>query len=173
MSAVDSLENRGEAGKMAHFAGKYLTFALSKEAYGIEILKVQEIIGVPSITRVPKCPSYLKGIINLRGRIIPVIDLRLRFGMPEIPYTEKTCIIVVNVRAGEERIAVGLIVDVVHEVLALDSDDIETVPDYGTSLDSSYISAMGKTPNTNTFNILLDVDRVVSQSEIKAAQSQK
>lgn len=173
MSSTQSVGGRGESSKLAHLAGKYLTFALSKESYGIEILKAQEIIGVPSITRVPKCPDYLKGIINLRGRIIPVIDLRLRFGMPEIPYTDKTCIIVVNIRSGEERLAVGLIVDVVHEVVKLEADDIEPVPDYGGSLNASYIVAMGKSPGSETFQVLLDVERVVSQAEIKAAQSLK
>jgi purine-binding chemotaxis protein CheW len=170
---MNSLQSVGgkDSSKQGHLAGKYLTFALSKESYGIEILKVQEIIGVPSITRVPKCPDYLKGIINLRGRIIPVIDLRLRFGMSEIPYTEKTCIVVVNVRAGEERVAVGLIVDNVHEVVKLEGDNIESVPDYGNSLNSTYIVAMGKSPGSETFQILLDVDKVVSQTEIKAAQA--
>lgn len=172
---MNSLQSAGgkDTSRHAHLAGKYLTFALSHESYGIEILKVQEIIGVPSITRVPKCPDYLKGIINLRGRIIPVIDLRLRFGMPEIPYTEKTCIVVVNIRAGEERIAVGLIVDIVHEVVTLDRDNVEPVPDYGGSLNSSFIVAMGKSAGSDTVQILLDVDRVVSQAEIKAAQALK
>ena len=96
-------------------AGKYLTFALAEEEYGLEILKVREIISMSEITSVPKTPQYVKGVINLRGKVIPVIDLRLKFTMEEIPYTDETCIIVVDVNGGE----MGIIVDHVSEVLAM------------------------------------------------------
>ena len=146
-------------------AGKYLTFALSKEKYGIEILKVQEIIGVTHITRVPKSDSFIKGVINLRGTIIPVIDLRLRFRMKEIPYDDKTCIIVVNISRGDSKVAVGIIVDTVLEVTTLDGSMIEAAPDYGASLDTKFILGMGR-KDANDLLILIDIDRVLIDADL-------
>lgn len=143
--------------------GKYLAFAMSQERYGLEILKVQEIIGVVHITPVPRCPDYIKGVINLRGKIIPVFDLRMKFGLESIPYDEKTCIIVVHVNKGDQKIAIGIIVDTVLEVTSLTAADIEPAPNYGTQLDTSFITGMGK--KDGNLSILIDIEKVISDSE--------
>lgn len=149
-----------EIGASTHLEGKFLTFALSSERYGLEILKVQEIIGITKITWVPKGPEYVRGVINLRGRIIPVVDLRLKLRMEEIPYDEKTCIIVVNVDCGDSRIAVGVIVDTVLEVVSYSGEEIQGSPNYGMQLDSSFILGIGK--RDDLVSILLDIEKVIS-----------
>jgi purine-binding chemotaxis protein CheW len=137
---------------------KYLTFQLADEEYGVEILKVREIIGVMEITAVPQMPIYMKGVINLRGKVIPVIDLRLKFSFQEIEYTEQTCIIVVDV--GRE---IGIIVDTVSEVLDIPRGNIEPPPQIGGSLDTSFILGMGKVGEA--VKILLDIDRVLTNEQ--------
>jgi purine-binding chemotaxis protein CheW len=143
-------------------AGKYLTFALAEEEYGLEILKVREIISMSEITSVPKTPEYVKGVINLRGKVIPVIDLRLKFTMEEIPYTDETCIIVVDVNGVE----MGIIVDHVSEVLDIAAGDIEDAPEFGASVDIDFILGMGKAEGRVT--ILLDISKVISAGEVAA-----
>jgi len=138
---------------------KYLTFKLTNEEYGVEILKVREIIGVMNITAVPQMPVYMKGVINLRGKVIPVVDLRLKFGLQELEYTEQTCIIVVDV--GKE---IGIIVDTVSEVLDITSDNVEPSPSMGGSVDTSFILGMGKVGDS--VKILLDIDKVLTTDEI-------
>ncbi len=147
--------------------GKFLTFALSTERYGLEIRKVQEIIGVPSLTKVPRCPDYLKGVINLRGKIIPLIDLRIKFGMPPHPYDEKTCVVVVNVRKEDQTILIGVVVDTVLDVIHFGTTEIESAPDYGAQVDSRYILGMGKKPDS-ALNILIDIERALLPSEVSA-----
>jgi purine-binding chemotaxis protein CheW len=141
-------------------AGKYLTFGLGVEEYGLEILKVREIIGLMSITGVPRTPEYVKGVINLRGKVIPVIDLRLKFHMPEIDHTEETCIIVVDVGGLE----VGIIVDRVSEVLDIVADDIEDPPSLGTEVNTEFILGMGKANGRVT--MLLDIHHVLASESI-------
>jgi purine-binding chemotaxis protein CheW len=141
-------------------AGKYFTFVLDKEEYGIEILKVREIIGIIDITPVPRVSHYIKGVINLRGKVIPVIDLRLKFGMQEIEYTEQTCIIVLDVA---DKL-MGVVVDTVSEVLDIAGEQIEPVPDFGASLDTDYILGMGKIDDA--VKILLDIDKVLSDGNL-------
>lgn len=138
---------------------KYLTFKLADEEYGVEILKVREINGVMDITAVPQMPPYMKGVINLRGKVIPVTDLRLKFGLNEIEHTEQTCIIVVNV--GREA---GIIVDTVCEVLDIGGTDIEPPPSMGGSVDTSFILGMGKVGEA--VKILLDIDKVLTSDEL-------
>jgi purine-binding chemotaxis protein CheW len=138
---------------------KYLTFKLAEEEYGVEILKVREIIGVMDITSVPQMPVHMKGVINLRGKVIPVIDLRLKFGFQEIEHTEQTCIIVVDV--GRE---IGIIVDTVSEVLDIASGNIEPPPSIGGALDTSFILGMGKVGEA--VKILLDIDRVLTNDKL-------
>ncbi len=140
--------------------GKYLTFRLADEEYGIQILKVREINGIMEITSVPQMPMYMKGVINLRGKVIPVIDLRLQFGLAEAEYTEQTCIIVVNV--GRE---IGIIVDTVSEVLDIDSENIEAPPDVGGAVDNSFILGMGKVGDA--VKILLDINNVLTTDELE------
>ena len=137
-------------------AGKYLTFALAEEEYGLEILKVREIISMSEITSVPKTPQYVKGVINLRGKVIPVVDLRLKFAMEEISYTDETCTIVVDVNGVE----MGIIVDHVSEVLDIAADDIEDAPEFGANVNIDFILGMGKAQGRVT--ILLDITNVLS-----------
>ena len=145
--------------KLSDEDSKFLTFKLADEEYGVEILKVREIIGVMEITAVPQMPTYTKGVINLRGKVIPVIDLRLKFGFQEIEYTEQTCIIVVNV--GRE---IGIIVDTVSEVLDITEDNVEPPPEMTGSVDTAFILGMGKVGNA--VKILLDINRVLSAGEM-------
>ena len=146
----------------ASLTGKYLTFALANVRYGLEILKVQEIIGAVNITRVPKCPDYLKGVINLRGKIIPIVDLRLRLGMKEKEYDERTCFIVVNAEIDKRPISIGVVVDTVDEVIHFDGSSIEPAPSYGAHVDTSFILGMGKT--SDAVIILIDIDKTLAGS---------
>lgn len=136
--------------------GKYLTFGLDREEYGLEILKVREIIGMMDITPVPRTPAFVRGVINLRGNVIPVIDLRLKFAMVAAERTEQTCIIVVDVQSME----IGIVVDRVSEVLDIATDNIEDAPSFGSSVDTRFILGMGKTGSQVT--ILLDIDEVLT-----------
>lgn len=144
--------------------GKYLTFTLAEEEYGIGILKIKEIIGMMPITPVPQTPEFVKGVINLRGKVIPVVDLRLRFGMEEIEYTDRTCIIVVEISGDAGTVQTGIVVDSVSEVMNIKSDDIEDSPSFGVKLDTSYILGMAKMEGG--VKILLDIDKVMSAEEI-------
>lgn len=144
--------------------GKYLTFTLDREEYGIGILKVKEIIGMLPITSVPRTPDFVKGVINLRGKVIPVMDLRLKFGMGEIPYTDRTCIIVVEIDSSTETVLVGIVVDSVSEVLNIQQEDIENTPDFGKKLNTEYILGMAKADGK--VKILLNIDKVLSIEEM-------
>jgi len=144
--------------------GKYLTFTLAEEEYGIGILKIKEIIGMMPITPVPQTPEFVKGVINLRGKVIPVVDLRLRFGMEEIGYTERTCIIVVEIAGDTGTVQTGIVVDAVSEVMNIKGDDIEDSPSFGTKLDTDYILGMAKMEGG--VKILLDIDKVLTAEEI-------
>ncbi|MFP4032886.1 MAG: chemotaxis protein CheW [Desulfococcaceae bacterium] len=153
-----------QRGGQAQKSGKYLTFTLAEEEYGIGILKIKEIIGMMPITTVPQTPHYVKGVVNLRGKVIPVIDLRLRFGMGEIEYTERTCIIVVEMAGESADVIIGIVVDTVSEVLTIRDEEIEDPPRFGTRLDTDYIHGMAKTEDG--VKILLDIDRVLRSEEL-------
>ncbi len=144
--------------------GKYLTFTLAEEEYGIGILKIKEIIGMMAITPVPRTPQFVKGVVNLRGKVIPVIDLRLRFGLKASDYTDRTCIIVVEIGGESGNIMVGAVVDTVSEVLNIKTGDIEDTPAFGTKLDTDYILGMAKMEGG--VKILLDIDKVLKSEEI-------
>jgi purine-binding chemotaxis protein CheW len=144
--------------------GKYLTFALADEEYGIGILKVKEIIGMMAITPVPQTPSYVKGVINLRGKVIPVVDLRSKFDMVSIDYTDRTCIIVVEIEGKEERIQIGIVVDTVSEVINVREADVEDTPTFGTRVSTEFILGMAKIEGS--VKILLDIDAVLSAKEL-------
>lgn len=144
--------------------GKYLTFTLAGEEYGIGILKVREIIGMMVITAVPRTPDYVKGVINLRGKVIPVIDLRLKFGLEAMEYTERTCIIVVEIAGAGRKIPMGIVVDSVSEVLNIKAGDIEDTPNFGSRLDTDYILGMAKAGGG--VKILLDIDKVLNSEDI-------
>lgn len=143
-------------------AGKYLTFALDNEEYGLEILKVREIIGYMQITAVPKTPAHVKGVINLRGQVIPVVDLRLKFSMNAAEITEETCIIVVEIHQGDHKFQTGIVVDSVKEVLDIEGESIEESPQFGTHVDTDFILGMGKV--NGSVKILLDIDKVLGNS---------
>ena len=144
--------------------GKYLTFVLDDEEYGISILKVREIIGLLPITSVPKTPSFVKGVINLRGKVIPILDLRLKFGMAPIEYTDKTSIIVVDVSGVSDKLQIGVIVDHVSDVVNIKSEDIEDAPAFGTAVDTAFILGMAKIDKG--IKILLEIDKVLRSDEI-------
>jgi len=149
---------------MVNREGKYLTFSLAGEEYGIGILKIKEIIGMMPITTVPRTPAFVKGVINLRGKVIPVVDLRLKFGMEEMAYTERTCIIVVEIAGQGGSVLIGIVVDSVSEVLNIKSTDIEETPTFGAKLDTDYILGMAKM--NGGVKILLDIDKVLSEKDI-------
>jgi purine-binding chemotaxis protein CheW len=150
---------------VAKLAGKYLTIVLDSEAYGIAVLKVREIIRQQKITPVPHLPDFVKGVINLRGRVIPVIDLRVKFGL-QAQFTERTCVVVVHVaRADGSTVQMGLIVDTVDEVVNLSHDDIQPTPDFGTRVDTSYLLGLARIKGQ--VKMLLDIDRVVAPSIVE------
>ena len=151
--------------KAQELAGKYLTFKLVNEEYGLEILKVREIIGMMSITKVPRTPEFVRGVINLRGKVIPVIDLRRKFGMENIADTEETCIIVVDVSRSEDTLQIGILVDSVSEVLDIRGKDIEDAPSFGTDLDTDFILGMAKAKGS--VKILLNIEKVLNSTELE------
>ena len=146
--------------------GKYLTFTLAGEEYGIGILKIKEIIGMMPITSVPQTPKFVKGVINLRGKVIPVVDLRLRFAMDAIDYNDRTCIIVVEIGGRGTDIVIGIVVDSVSEVLNIKGEDIEDTPTFGTTLNTAFILGMAKMEGK--VKILLDIDAVLSAEDLDA-----
>lgn len=147
-------------------AGKYLTFQLGGESYGIAVLKIREIIRLQSTTPVPQMPSYVKGVVNLRGKIIAIIDLRVKFGLPDIKDTDQTCIVVVQVTLpGRTSVHMGLVVDGVEEVVNIAATDIEEAPDFGAKLHTEYILGMAKIKGV--VKTLLDIDRVVAVETLK------
>ncbi len=143
--------------------GKYLTFALAHEEYGLEILKVREIIGYMDITAVPQTPHHVKGVINLRGQVIPVIDLRAKFGMETTEVTEETCIIVVEISQDGHKFSTGIVVDHVQEVLDIAGEDIEEAPQFDSNFNADFILGMGKIGDN--VKILLDINRVLAGDE--------
>ena len=143
---------------------KYLTFALGPDEYGLEILKVREIIGYMDITSVPQTPIHVKGVINLRGQVIPVIDLRTKFGMETADITEQTCIIVVETSQGDRKYSTGIVVDRVQEVLDIAGENIEKAPQFGSSVCTDFILGIGKIGES--VKILLDIDRVLAGDDL-------
>ncbi len=146
-------------------AGKYLTFHLANEEFGIRVLKVKEIMGLQEITAVPQTPVHIKGVINLRGKVVPVIDLRLKFGIPAAEYTQRTCIIVTQVQAEAGPVLMGIVVDGVSEVLNLTGAEIEDTPDFGADVAGQYLLGMAKVKGK--VKILLDIDRVLSAQDLR------
>jgi purine-binding chemotaxis protein CheW len=150
--------------------GKYLTFAIADEEYGLEILKVREINGYMDITPVPQTPAYVKGVINLRGQVIPVIDLRAKFGMATKEVTDQTCIIVVEVQRNGQRNDTGIVVDRVQEVLFISGEQIQETPEFGATVNTDFILGLGKVGKT--VKILLDIDKVLAGAGLDGINSQ-
>lgn len=144
--------------------GKFLTFDLADEEYGLDILRVREIIGIMAITPVPKTPDFVLGVINLRGKVIPVADLRLKFSLPFKEPDDRTCVIVVEVQNQGSTVQMGIMVDRVNEVIDVRGEEVEPSPSFGLSLDTSFIMGMAKVGNK--VKILLDIDQVLTSSEI-------
>lgn len=166
MSTTTTTSNAATTATGTRRGGKYLTFALGKEEYGLEILKVREIIGFMDITAVPRTPSYVRGVINLRGQVISVMDLRAKFQMESAKASEQTCIIVVEIKQGGRKLSTGIIVDRVSEVLDIAEANIEEPPSFGASVETDFILGMGKIGSS--VKILLDIDKVISVEEIEA-----
>ena len=145
-------------------AGKYLTFHLGREEFGIRVLQVREIMGLQDITVVPQTPHHVKGVINLRGKVIPVLCLRAKFGLEPAEYTARTCIIVVQVRDEAGPLHAGIIVDAVSEVLNVAGDEIQDTPNFGGGLPTPYLLGMAKIKEK--VKILLDIDQVVNPQEV-------
>jgi purine-binding chemotaxis protein CheW len=159
-------QDPGGGEKAGVLRGKYLTFRLGNELYGIEILRVQEIIGLAPITRVPRLPDYVAGVINLRGTILPVLDLRIRFGVSAEPNTDRTCIIVLEWEAGLTRVVAGILVDSLPEVIELEAGDIQAPPSFGpSSLDIDFIRGIGRAGAQVV--LVLNIDRIFSLQELK------
>ncbi len=145
-------------------AGKYLVFHLGDEEFGIQVQKVREIMGVQDITQVPQTPPHVKGVINLRGKVIPVVDLRLKFSMPAKEYTHRTCIIVVQVAGERGAMLMGIVVDGVAEVLQVAGADVEDTPSFGKEVEVPYVMGLAKLKGK--VKILLDIDQVMTSREL-------
>lgn len=143
---------------------QYLTFSLDNEIFAVDVAKVREILEFSTITKVPQTPGFMRGVINLRGSVVPVIDMRLKFGMAETERTVNTCIIVVEIACGGEIIVLGMLADSVQEVFEMEPESIEPAPRIGMKLDTSFIKGMGK--HDEQFIIILDIDQVFSCNEL-------
>jgi purine-binding chemotaxis protein CheW len=164
-AAVLARTEQSRGASKDHRAGKYLTFQLGQEEYGIRVLKVREIVKIQHITGVPDTPVEIRGVINLRGKVIPVIDLRLKFGLPEKEYGHRTCIIVVEAQ-GKSQGLIGIIVDEVSEVLNLQDENIQDTPDFGRDVETPYLLGLAKV--RDRVKILLDIDEVLTASDLHA-----
>jgi len=149
---------------MSHLAGKYLTFKLAGEEHGLEILKVKEIIGMMDITKVPRTPDFVRGVINLRGKVIPVIDLRTKFGLEKAEDTDETCIIVVEIALNGIPVQTGILVDTVSEVLDIHGEDIEDAPAFGNGVETKFILGMAK--SKGDVKILLNIEEVLTADDL-------
>ncbi|HEU4391218.1 MAG TPA: chemotaxis protein CheW [Blastocatellia bacterium] len=153
----------------AHSQSQYFTFFMAGEEYAIGILKVKEIIVYSELTRVPKTPPYVRGVINLRGSVVPVVDLAVKFGLPESPITNLTCIIIVEVDVEGEETVMGVIADSVNQVVDLMPDDIQPSPAFGTRVRVDYLLGMGK--SGEKFVLILDIDKVLASGELQPVTS--
>jgi purine-binding chemotaxis protein CheW len=158
---VEPRSTEPAAPRASAHAGKYLTFVLAAGEYGLAVRKVREIIKLPPITAVPQVSSWVKGVINLRGKVIPVVDLRLKFDLEASDYTDRTCIIVVDVALRDSTVLMGIIVDAVSDVLNVGADELEDAPGFGDRSASACVDAIAKVKGT--VKILLNVDRVCGQ----------
>lgn len=148
---------------------QYLTFMLADEVFAVDVGRVREILEISNITKVPQTPDFMRGVINLRGSVVPVIDMRLKFGMTETERTVNTCIIVVEVVMDGETIVLGTLADSVQEVIEMENGQIEAAPHIGTHLNTDFIKGMGK--HDNRFVMILDIDRIFSAAELTSISS--
>ena len=148
---------------------KYLTFGLGNEEFAIQATHLREIMGIQEINALPQTPGYLKGVLNLRGRVVPVVDLRMKLDLPEKEYTERTCVIVAQIENQIGKFMIGIIVDGVSEVLTLEASEIEDTPDFGNGAEAPYILGMAKIKNK--VKILLELNRVFTTREVQCLES--
>ena len=141
-----------------------VSFNLDQEEYGVDVLKVREIIRMPTVTRVPNTPHYVEGVINLRGKVIPIVDLRIKFGLPSQEPTERTCIIVAEIEVDQRKVMLGTVVDCVSEVLNIAAEEIEPTPDFGQRLATDYMHGVAKIKGK--VKLLLDLDRVLAADTV-------
>jgi len=165
-SAANSTVNVTALGE--RLAGKYLTFKLGDEEYGVEIRKVREIIPMQRITRIPRAPAYVRGVINLRGRVIPVIDLRTAFGMEQHEDTERTCIVVAELETMDRLTIMGAVIDEVREVANIQAGDVQEAPEFEAGVDTRFITGIAQTGDT--VRILLNIDRILNSGEIEKVE---
>lgn len=158
-SSIDHEEN----------GSQFLTFQLDNEAYGVDILRVQEIKGWTPVTRIPNTPEYLKGVLNLRGTIVPIIDMRMRFNLETMEYNAETVIIVLSVQTGSGERVVGIVVDSVSDVLSVKTDEIKPSPDFGTSVNTEFIDGLATVDEQMV--MLLDIDKMLTTDEITALET--
>lgn len=149
---------------MSESTNQYLTFTLGDEVFALDISSVREVLEYTTITKVPRTPDYIRGVINLRGRAVPVVDVRLKFDMPETEPTVNTCIIIVEVKLGGEETVLGALADSVKEVMDIEPENIEPTPRMGTSIQADFIQGIGK--QGDDFIIILDIDRVFTEEEL-------
>lgn len=147
---------------------EYLTFTLDQEQYAAEVGRVREVLELLPMTKLPRMPEYMKGVINIRGSVVPVVDLRRKFGMSEVSETVDTSIIVMDVGEGEKKLIVGCLADSVEEVINILPEDVEPAPSFGTAVDTEFIDGIAK--REEQFIILLDIDRVFEESELQLMQ---
>jgi len=147
---------------------QYVTFNLAEELFGVEVTRTREILSLVSVTKVPQTPDYLLGVINVRGQVIPVVDMRIKLGLPAGAETEDTCVILIEVQVDNETIVIGALSDAVREVLEIRSDQIEPPPRLGTRLNTEFIAGMGKLDEQ--FIILLNIDRIFNADDLSLAQ---
>jgi purine-binding chemotaxis protein CheW len=166
---VEEKTAAGAAAKTTERAGKYLTFHLGQEEFAIQVLKVREIKGMQEITAIPHTPLFVKGVINLRGKVIHVVDLRLKFGLPEAEHTQLTCIIVVQIRGEVEPLLMGILVDAVSEVVSLTKADIEDTPDFGQGVSIPNLLGIAKTKGG--VKILLNIDEILTSQEVHGIET--
>lgn len=150
---------------------QYLTFTLADEVFAVDVARVSEILEMPGITKVPQVPDFMLGVINLRGKVVPVIDMRLKLGMSETEYTVNTCIVVLEVEVDAETIVLGALADSVQEVIEMEPSRIDAVPHIGTQLNTSFIKGMGK--YDGRFVMILDIDKIFSGVDLDATPVQQ
>lgn len=165
------MDTEFSAPQIAAQPGKYLSFMLANEVYAVEVRRVREIIGLIPITAVPRTPPFIKGVINLRGKIIPVVDLRAKLEMEALEYTRETCIVIVEVTASAGAINIGVIVDMMCEVFDVGLNDLEEVPSFGIRVDTSFLLGMAR--GKAGVKLLLDIERVLSQEELATTETVK
>lgn len=169
MSATQAAVDKDTKAELVARSGQFLTFILAGEEYGVEILKVQEIRGWNAVTRIPKTPAYVQGVLNLRGTIVPIIDLRMRFAMERIDYTATTVIVVLAVDTAQGKRTIGIVVDGVSDVLTATGDEIKPAPNFGQSLRTEFVN--GLVAANDKMVILLDADKLLTAAELSALDS--